>query len=60
MGAIKRFFKDIIYFFEDIRIMKERLPVGLICLLGKQGAGKTQSMVAMMSNDLTFMMLYLR
>ena len=31
--------------------MRERLPVGLIALIGKQGAGKTSSAVAMLSND---------
>lgn len=35
----------------DRAIMRERLPVGLIALIGKQGAGKTSSAVAMLSND---------
>lgn len=51
MGQIKRLIDSIRYCFADRKIMRERLPVGLICLLGRQGAGKTQSMVAMMSND---------
>ena len=49
--AIKHFFDSIRFYFKDKRIMKERLPVGLICLIGRQGAGKTQAMVSMMSND---------
>ena len=35
----------------DRGIMRERLPVGLIALIGKQGSGKTSSAVAMLSND---------
>ena len=35
-------------------IASEGLPIGLICLLGKQGAGKTSEAVAMLSNDYKF------
>ena len=35
----------------DKRIMKERLPVGLFALIGKQGAGKTSCGSAFMCND---------
>ena len=51
MGAIKHLYDSIKFCFADRKIMRELLPVGLICLLGRKGAGKTQSMVAMMSND---------
>lgn len=36
---------------QDKLIMQERLPVGLIALIGKQGAGKTSCACAMLSND---------
>ncbi len=36
---------------EDRAIMRERLPVGLFALIGKQGAGKTSGATAMMCND---------
>lgn len=35
----------------DRQIMRERLPVGLFALIGKQGAGKTSGAVAMLCND---------
>lgn len=35
----------------DRNIMRERLPVGLFALIGKQGAGKTSGAVAMLCND---------
>lgn len=35
----------------DRNIMREKLPVGLYAIIGKQGAGKTSSAVAMMCND---------
>ena len=42
------FFKRLI---TDRQIMRERLPVGLFALIGKQGAGKTSGAVAMLCND---------
>ena len=35
----------------DRQIIRERLPVGLFALIGKQGAGKTSGAVAMLCND---------
>ena len=35
----------------DRHIIRERLPVGLFALIGKQGAGKTSGAVAMLCND---------
>ena len=35
----------------DRATIRERLPVGLFALIGKQGAGKTSSAVAMLCND---------
>ena len=48
---IKHLFDSIRFFYADRQIMRERLPVGLVCILGVQGAGKTQLMTSMMSND---------
>lgn len=44
--------KDMIcHAIEDNRSIKERIPVGLHCFIGSQGAGKTSLMTAMMCND---------
>lgn len=38
----------------DKQIMQERLPVGLIAIIGPQGAGKTSNGVAWMCNDFKY------
>lgn len=51
VSIFKRLIRQIKAIFRSNKIMKERLPVGLIAMIGCQGVGKTSNAIAMLAND---------
>ena len=51
VSVFKRIIRQIKAIFRSRKIIKERLPVGLIAMIGCQGVGKTSNAIAMLSND---------
>lgn len=51
VSIFKKIFRQIKAIFRSNKIIKERLPVGLIALIGRQGVGKSSCGHAMLAND---------